>query len=231
MQVKFSSFHIHFNNVFPSTRGSPEWSYGFRLYGKCCVSACCMSPHVITDLELIDLIIITSWNLKPRWASLCSFLQSVVTSSYLRAQILTWAPCSQTPSHYSSHTLNPRVSLSCRPKNAKSYEFCVLLERKFGEGVPRLTGSKNSQNGIYSLLTAFPNISFILRLLLRRIWRSGTWYARRFGGTCWLCPEDWASIFLLGSEQSSYKWPWELQILHSLDLTLSLLNFTAYLGI
>jgi len=57
LQVKFSSFQIHFNNVFPFTRGSSEWSYGFRFHSLCCVSACCMSPHIIIHLELIALII------------------------------------------------------------------------------------------------------------------------------------------------------------------------------
>jgi len=144
---------------------------------------------------------------------------------FLRVQMLTWAPCSHTPWHYSSHRLNHRVSLSCRPKNAKIYEFCVLLDRKFGDRDSRLTSSKNSQNRIFSLLTAFTNISLILRLLLRRIWRSETWYARRFEGNCWLCPKDWASRFLLGSEcLHTCKGPGESQILHILVLTLSLLQ-------
>jgi hypothetical protein len=138
-----------------------------------------MSPHTIIDLELIVLIMSYLMQFKMTAILVMQFSAAGYCIVFLRVQMLTWAPCSYTPWHYSSHRLNPRVSLSCRPKNAKIYDFCVLLDRKFG-----LTSSRNSQNRICLLLTEFTNMSLILRLLLRRIWRRETYYARRFGGTC-----------------------------------------------
>jgi hypothetical protein len=116
----------HCNIIFPSTSRSSEWSLPFRLTNRNFVriSHLLMRPTCSAHLILLDVIILIMFHedCALRSSSLCSFLQSRVTSSFLGPNIL---------SALFSYNLNLCCSLDVRNRvsNRNNYNFysCLLF--------------------------------------------------------------------------------------------------------
>ena len=102
---------IHLNIIFPSTPESPKWSLFLILphqntaYTSLLSRTCYMPSHLITLLRTIS-----GEQYRSLSSSLCSFLHSLVTPSFLGPNILLNTPFSNTLSLRSSLNVSDQVS-------------------------------------------------------------------------------------------------------------------------
>ena len=94
---------IHLNIILPSKPGSPKWSLSLRfpyqnpVYAFYPIRVTCLAHLILLDFVTRTIL---GEQYRSLSSSLCSFLQSPVTSSFLGPNIFSSAPCSQRPSTY-----------------------------------------------------------------------------------------------------------------------------------